>query len=79
MDSVIQISEPGFQGGRVVFADHGAIGDDVGFAADGSPLPRRIKEGDVDFGVGFQVIGLARFGIGMEYQIYAVALLLSNS
>ena len=66
MLAVPQVSEPGFESGGVVFMYHVAVSDDICLPADRSPFAARVEEGDVDFGVGFQVIGFAGFGVGVE-------------
>ena len=66
MCAVAEVTEPGFQGWGVIFLDGGAIGEDLCFAGDGSPLTGGVEEGDVDGGVGGDVIGLAGLGVGVE-------------
>lgn len=75
MGAVTQIADPGFERGRVVFADGGAVGDDGGVAADGGPFPGAVEEGDVDGGVGVEVVGFAAFGVGVEEEVDAVTFL----
>ena len=74
--AVLEVAEPGFEAGGVVFADHVAVGDDGCFAGDGGPFASGVEEGDVDFGVGFEVVGFAGFGVGVEEEVDAAAFLL---
>ena len=69
MLSVAEVAHPGFQRGRVVFVDEGAVGGDGGFAGNGSPFARGVQEGDVDIGVGFEVVGFAGFSVRVEEEI----------
>jgi hypothetical protein len=66
MGAVAQISDPGLQRRRVVLLDVGAVSADAGLAADGRPFAGRGEEGQVDVGVGGEVVGFARFGVGVE-------------
>lgn len=75
MFTIFEIPQPGLQCRRVVFADHLAICDDVCLTTDACPFARRVEEGDVDFGIRFQIISLARFGIRVEQEINTTALL----
>lgn len=75
MRTVFQVAEPGFEGWRVVFADGLAVGDDGGFAANGGPFAGGVQEGNVDFGVGLQVVGFAGFGVGVEEEVEAATFL----
>lgn len=72
---VTKIAEPGFQGRGVVFLGSDAVGDDAGFAGDGSPLAGTVEECDVDSVVGGDIVSLARFGVGMEYEVDATRFL----
>lgn len=78
MGSIFQIPQPRLQRRRIIFANHLAIDDNFGFAANGSPFAGGIEEGDVDFGVGFQVVGFAGFGVGVEEEVDAAALLVGR-
>ena len=73
--AVFQVAEPGFQRRSVVFTDDFAIGDNFGFAGNGGPFAGGVEEGDVDFGIGLQVIGFAGFGVRVEKEINATAFL----
>lgn len=44
-------------------------------AADGGPFAGAVEEGDVDCGVGFDVVGFAAFGVGVKEKVNAVAFL----
>lgn len=72
---VLQIAKPCFQGRGVVFANRLTVSDNVGFAGDGGPFARRIEEGNVDLGFRLQIIGFARFRIGMEKEVNAASFL----
>jgi hypothetical protein len=75
MCAVTKIAEPGFQGRGVVSLDSGTVGDDAGFARDRSPLAGTVEERDVDSVVGGDVVSLARFGIGVKYEVDATRFL----
>ena len=66
MGSIFEVTQPGLEGWRIVFADRFTVCDDVGLATDACPFSRRVKEGDVDFGIRIQIVGLARFGVRVE-------------
>lgn len=66
MFAILQVTKPRLQGRRVVFADHLTVSDNVGFAGDRGPFAGRVEEGDVDFWFGFEIIGFAGFGVGVE-------------
>jgi hypothetical protein len=59
MLSITQITNPTLEISRVVLMDHVTAGDDLCVAANRSPFSRAIDEGDVDLGVGLEVVGLA--------------------
>jgi hypothetical protein len=61
-----------------VFLDYRAIGDDGGGAADGCPFSGGVEEGNVDLWVGLDVICLAGFSVGVEYEVEAAALLVMS-
>jgi hypothetical protein len=67
--SITKVAQPGFQSRRVVFLDDGAIGDDLRGAGHGGPFAGGVEEGDVDVGVGRDVGGLARLGVGVEDEV----------
>jgi hypothetical protein len=69
--SITQVTQPGFQGRRVVFLDDGAVGDDLGGAGHGGPFAGGVEEGDVNMGVGGDVGGLAGLGVGVENEVDA--------
>lgn len=73
--AIFQIPEPCFQRWGVVFANGLAVGYDLGYAADGRPLASALEEGDVDIGVGFEVVGLTGLGVGVEKEVNAAAFL----
>jgi len=79
VDAVAEIPDPGLQALGVVLLDLGAVGLDAGLAADAGPFARGSKEGQVDVVVEVEVVGLAGFGVGVEDQVDAVALLLNGS
>jgi hypothetical protein len=59
MRTITEIAYPGFELRGVVFLDKVAVGDDVCFAGDGGPFTGAVEEGDVDVGVGLEVVCLA--------------------
>lgn len=67
--SITQIAEPGLERRVVVLLDEGAVGDDLGQAADGCPLPGSVQEGNVDVGVLGELVCLVGLGVGVEEQI----------
>ncbi len=73
--AVAQVTEPSLEGWSVVFLDKVAVGDDARGAGDAGPTAVRGAEGDVDVGVGFEVVGLARFGVCVEEEVDTTALL----
>lgn len=75
MLAIAQVTEPGLQLLTVVFADDGSVGDYAGLARDGGPLARVVDEGHVDIWVGFEIVGFARFGVGVEDEINTAILL----
>ncbi len=66
MCAVAQVTEPGFEGGRVVFLDGGAVSEDICLSGNGGPFAGGVEEGDVDGAVGGDVVGFAGFGVGVE-------------
>lgn len=75
MCAVAQVSKPSLQSRVVVFLDERPIGDDVRLSGDGSPLARRIDEGDVDVRVARQVVSLPGLGVCVEEEVEAVGFL----
>jgi len=75
--AVAEVTEPRLQRGRVVGLHLLAVGDDGGFAGDAGPFARGVEEAEVDLGVGFEVVGFAGLGVGVEDEVDAVALLYS--
>lgn len=73
--AVLQIAKPRFQGGRIVFANHLTVSDNVGLARDGGPFAGGIEEGDVDFRLRLEIVGFARFSIGVEQEVNAASFL----
>ena len=51
MLSVSEVTNPRFQGWRIVFAHALAVGEDASLPADGCPFGRGIEEGDIDLRV----------------------------
>lgn len=58
-----------------MFVDEGAVGGDGGFAGDGGPFAGGVEEGDVDVGIGFEVVCFAGFGVGVEEEVDATGFL----
>lgn len=75
MCTIFQIPKPGLECRRVVFTNDLTICDNLCFATDGGPFTRGVEEGDVDFRIRFEVVGFARFGIGVEEEIDTATLL----
>lgn len=75
MFPIPQIAQPRFQRYRVIFAYHCTISNDVCLSRDGSPLAGRIEKGNIDLRVGLQIVGFAGLGVGMKYEIDAIAFL----
>lgn len=73
--AVAEVAQPRLQLRAVVLLDGGAVGDDAGRAGEGGPFPGRVEEGDVNGGVVLEVVGFARFGVGVEEEVNAAALL----
>ena len=72
---VAEVTNPRLKRWRVVLLHEGAIGDEGSATGDGRPFARGGQEGDIDVRVGFEVVGLAGLGIGVEEEIDAVAFL----
>ena len=77
MFAVAKIADPGFEHGRVMLAHRFTVVDDLGGAADGSPLTRRVQERDVDVRIGLQLVRLPRLGVGVEDEVDVVFLLIA--
>ena len=75
MFAVAKIADPGFESGRVMLADRLTVVDDLGGAADGSPLTRWVQERDIDVRIGLQLVRLPRLGVGVEDEVDVVFLL----
>lgn len=75
MFSITEVSEPSLESWGVVLSDFGAVGFDGCGAGEGGPFARVVEESDVDLGVGVEVVGFAGFGVGVEDEVDAVALL----
>jgi hypothetical protein len=75
MLAVTEVTQPGLERRRVVFANNLAVGLDGCMAADRCPLARGCDEGDVYARVRAKVVRLAGFGVGVEEEVEAVALL----
>lgn len=67
--AVPQVTHPGLEGRGVVLPDHVPVGDDGGGAGDAGPAAVGRTEGDVDVGVGFEVVGLAGLGVCVEEEV----------
>ena len=72
--SITEVAEPGFEGGGVVLADLFAVGLDGGFAANAGPFAGVVEEAEVDVRMGFEVVGFAGFGVGVEDEVDVVLL-----
>ena len=66
MLAIPQISKPRLESRRVVFTDYLAVGNNICFAADGSPFAGRVKESNIDLRVRLQVVRFSRLGVGVE-------------
>lgn len=77
--AVAEVTQPRFERGRVVLAYLFAVGLDFGGAGDGGPFAGAVDEADVYFAVLGEVVGFAGFGVGVEEEVDAVALLFSLS
>lgn len=75
MLAVLQIAKPCFQGRGVVFADRLTVSDNVGFTGNGGPFASGIEKGNVDLGFRLQIVGFARFRIGMEKEVNTTSFL----
>lgn len=75
MLAVLQVAKPCFQARGVVFADRLTISDNVGFARHGGPFASGIEKSNVDLGIRLQIIGFARFRIGMEKEVNTTSFL----
>ena len=73
--AVTEVAEPRLEGGGVVLLDARAVGLNGSGAGDAGPLAGVVEEGEVDFGVLLEVVGLARLGVGVEDEVDAVVLL----
>jgi hypothetical protein len=73
--AVAQVTEPSLEGWSVVFLDNVAVGDDARGAGDAGPTAVGGAEGDVDVGVGSEVVSLAGFGVCVEEEVDATTLL----
>ena len=78
MLSIAQIANPCLQSRRVVLADLFSVGLDGGLAGYGSPLAAGGQEGEVDVGVVLEIVRLAGFAVGVEYEVNAIALLVKD-
>ena len=79
MLAVLEIPQPSFQCWCIVFANGFAVRDDGGFTRNGGPFAAGIEEGNIDFGVVIEIVGLARFGVGVEEEVNAATFLVSPS
>jgi hypothetical protein len=66
MCAITKVAKPGFQSRGVVFLDSDAVGDDAGFAGDGSLLAGAVEECDVDSVVNDDVNAEVEIPIGRE-------------
>jgi hypothetical protein len=75
MRAVAEVAQPRLQLRAVVLLDRGAVGDDARGAGEGGPFAAGVEEGDVDGGIVLEVVGFAGFGVGVEEEVDATALL----
>lgn len=75
MLAVAEVTNPCLECRRVVFLNNAAIRLDGGMARYGSPFSRVVDKTNVDRRVRLKIICLARFGVGVEEKIEAIALL----
>jgi len=75
VSAITEVANPGLECWAVVLADLLAIGLNGCLTGDGGPFTGGGKEGDVDLGIGFEVVGLSGLGVGVEDEVYSVALL----
>jgi hypothetical protein len=73
--AITEVSNPRLQCRRVVLLDNSAVGLNGSLAGDGRPLAGVGDEANVDRGVFFEVVGLARLGVGVEEEVEAVSFL----
>ena len=66
MGTILEIAQPGLEGRRIIFADRFTVRNDVGFATNACPFSGRVEESNIDFGVRFEIVSLARFGVCVE-------------
>jgi hypothetical protein len=79
MLAVAEVTDPCLERRRVVFLDNATVCLDGSMARYGSPFSRVVDETDVDRRVCLKIVCLARFGVGVEEKIEAVALLFGVS
>jgi hypothetical protein len=77
--TVAKIAYPSLESRTVVFLDHVSVGDDASFAGDRGPFTGAVEEGDVNAGIGGEVVGFAGLGIRVENQINATCFLFVTS
>jgi len=75
MLAIFKVTEPRFQGGRIVLADRLPVCHDIGFTRNGGPLTGGVDKCNVDFRIGIQVVSFAGLGVGVEKKVDASALL----
>lgn len=73
--TVTEVADPGLERRRIVLLDQLAVRDDLGRAADGGPLAKRVQESDVDVRVGGDVVRLAGLGVSVEEEVDAAGFL----
>lgn len=71
-----QITDPGLQCRCIMLRHQTTVCFDSCSPRDRRPLARGIDEGNVDMGVGSEVVRLARLGISVEEKVDTVGLLL---
>ena len=76
--AVAQVTKPGFERGRVVFLDGGAVINDGCRAAHTRPAAGGVQEGDINMRVGLEVGCLARLGVCVEEKVDAAGFLVRS-
>lgn len=66
MRTVAQVAQPSFERWRVGGLHYLTVRYHGSLAANRGPLARTIEEGDIDIGVGSQIVSLAAFGVRVE-------------
>jgi hypothetical protein len=79
MLSITKISQPNFEGWRVVLLDHKTVSDDLRSAGYRGPFARAVEERNIDVRIGLNIISLARLSVCVEDEVNAVFLSLGQS